>query len=73
MTAEEGLLKQLLQQRGEGSFISMEESRHRTAEMFARKRAERWLDKGPAIDKAIAKADTGKAVSAERMNAWIDS
>lgn len=73
MTAEESLLKQLLQERREGSFISMEESRHRTEEMFARTRAERWLYKGPAIDKAIAEADTGKVGSAERMNVWIAS
>ena len=51
MTGEEKLLKQLLEQRSEGPFVTLDEGERRTAEMIARKRLEKYRGKLPADER----------------------
>jgi len=51
MTDEEKLLKRLLAERAEGSFVSLEEGERRTREMIERKRLDKHRGRLPASER----------------------
>jgi len=88
MMEEDRLLKQLLDKRANGPFVILEDGEKQTQEMFERKRRERGLDKHneelpadelppqtlrEAIDEALAQVERGETISAEAVDAWLES